>query len=134
MPQGIMNMLDELLKRQDDLTRRMQGTKQYTDNNDSVWQDLSEMFDNDPALNELLESMPIDPAPPVKPFVPPTAPVITRKHIRALTKKHLYEMILDLYDENLRLKEENEKINRAFDAGYEQGQTAISSISSGRAG
>ena len=48
--------------------------------------------------------------------------VITKKQIQALTKEHLYLIILDQDDEIRQLKEDIEKMNRAFQAGYEQRQ------------
>jgi len=48
---------------------------------------------------------------------------VTKRQIQALTKEHLYLIILDQDDEIQQLTEIVEKIGRAFQAGYAQGWT-----------
>jgi len=47
---------------------------------------------------------------------------VTKRQIQALTKEHLYLIILDQDDEIRQLKEDMDKINRAFHAGYAVGR------------
>ena len=49
-------------------------------------------------------------------------PAITKKQVQALGKKHLLLMILDLQEKLERLEGENEKLLRAFQAGYARGR------------
>ena len=50
---------------------------------------------------------------------------ITKKQIKALTKEHLYLIILDQDDEIQQLKKDIDKIARAFQSGYKQGRCDI---------
>ena len=72
---------------------------------------MNSLFDQ---LDRFLEDCEIAPQ--------PYKSAITKQQVKALSKRHLLMMILDLQEKLESLEEENKKMLRAFQAGYSHGK------------